>query len=64
MKETVIFIFGMFAGIVIVFVGSLVYAKRQPRKVAESMMKFELQTEEQNVARLKSKIQQYKDEHH
>ena len=61
MKDLVIFIFGIFAGIIIVFVGSIIYAKRRPRKVAESMMKFELSNEEKNVARLKQKLKPFKD---
>jgi len=54
-----IFILGFISGIICVFIGAIIYAKRQPRKVAESMMKFELQNEEQNVARLKAKIKKH-----
>lgn len=49
---------GFVAGIISLMIAGIIYAKKQPRKVAESMMKFELQTEEQNLVRLKRKVKE------
>jgi hypothetical protein len=54
----IIFSSGFLTGIISLMVYGIIYAKRQPRKVAESMMKFELQNEEQNLARLKKKVRE------
>ena len=54
----IIFSAGFFSGIFCIAVCGIVYARRQPRKVAESMMKFEIQNEEQNLERLKRKIKE------
>jgi hypothetical protein len=49
---------GFLTGIISLMIAGIIYAKKQPRKVAQSMMKFELQTEEQNLARLKKKVKE------
>ena len=54
----IIFSGGFLTGILFIMIAGIVYAKRQPRKVAESMMKFEIQNEEQNLERLKRKIKE------
>jgi predicted DNA-binding transcriptional regulator len=54
----IIFSLGFLSGILAIGVIGIVYARRQPRKVAESMMKFEMQTEEQNLERLKKKVRE------
>jgi len=50
------FLLGLISGVIGVFIGAFIYAKRQPRKVAQSLLQFELFNEEQYNKRIKEKL--------